>query len=67
MEKFHISFEIDTKTAENLDGSIATHKTLSAMDLVRKLTLECIERKKNEPEDMYANYWPIGFNHYTKK
>lgn len=26
MEKFHISFEIDTKTAENLDGSIATHK-----------------------------------------
>lgn len=67
MEKFHISFEIDAKTAENLNGSIATHKTLIAMDLVRNKTLECIERRKNEPDDSYANYWSTGFNHYAKK
>lgn len=69
MEKFYVSFEIDKQTAENLDGSIANpnHKTLIAMDLVRKLTLECVERKKNEPDDIYANYWPTGFNHFLKK
>lgn len=67
MEKYHVSFEIDQQTAEDLNGSIATHKTLIAIELVRKQVLDCVLRKQHEPEDMFANYGPTGFNHTTKK
>ena len=67
MDKYHISFEIDQQTAEDLNGSIATHKTLIAIDLVRKQVLDCVLRKQHEPEDMFANYWPTGFNHNAQQ